>query len=382
MKILLTPIRLAILALLSSSLTQAGIISVSEPTGIFVGGVSTALGTYVSSMPSGTWSPRSDAGGGFSISTLTNAMVTGSDVGPIWEYAANGFWDAANKKLNYEGGTHDNLHFNNHIVYDDATNTWSSVTPPWSLGPNSIHSVYGEAGNPATGDFFLNEISTANHWTYKVGGAWTQAADNSLSPMGFVKFAYNWNVACGCLFSTGDPPSNGGQPGVSKYTYTAGSPAGGTWTNIATNVPWNQGWGYYYGAFYDPVTQATFFASSHTNSQMVKVTSAGVVSTVSVTIPSTIGVSSSDNNAAIMVNGYTTPGSVQRKPMLIKPGTGMWEFDGNALTFTSLGITPPNWQTIADYGFFEPVSTYDMIWFFTNTGTSGALVPQSYIYRR
>src|SRR5262245_40606312 len=64
---------------------------------------------------------------------LTAALIQSSSAGhsgTILEFCNKGWWDQYRKRMYLFGGGH--LSQPGHIVYDDATNTWTSLTLPSS----------------------------------------------------------------------------------------------------------------------------------------------------------------------------------------------------------------------------------------------------------
>ena len=68
------------------------------------------------------------------MKNLTGAIIDSAGGGHILSYSSKMAWDNVNKKIYFVGSGH--LECTKFITYTDATDTWTSVVPPWSPCPN------------------------------------------------------------------------------------------------------------------------------------------------------------------------------------------------------------------------------------------------------
>lgn len=98
---------------------------VSTPTTVMVVAAgNSALATLASTMSSGQWAQMSPAPSGL----LLFSNQSGSGSGYVVDYLTKIAYDAAGRKIHCIGGTHGGVL--QHLVYDEATNAWTSVGTP------------------------------------------------------------------------------------------------------------------------------------------------------------------------------------------------------------------------------------------------------------
>jgi hypothetical protein len=212
----------------------------------------TALAQAAAAMAPGSWAPFTC---NFDAGTLSDLLFVGRDGGldkRVTEYADKMVWDSTRRKIYFTGGGHgvdDGGDQERTIVYDDLTNTWSSLgRPPW----------YSQQANGATHGYQHNAFSGSTHY-YLQFGSWTVRTRD-------VTQGNQWSSFAGPAwggFATGAlewfPTYGGGSliivQGFGGGTGRVGRWNGSTWSNVGTPSIGD----YHNAAVYSPIKDIMYF---------------------------------------------------------------------------------------------------------------------------
>jgi len=132
-----------------------------------------ALSDLANSMQPGTWAK---------LNTNNPNIIIKPNGGDILEYSNRGAWDPANRKLYFCGASHHGSFLSDCVVYDDATNAWSSIglmpgVAPDTYLPPTTHGYDHNAFDTTRGHFYFRGYNSGTVWRYDTGvGTWSTIA--------------------------------------------------------------------------------------------------------------------------------------------------------------------------------------------------------------
>ncbi|HXH12491.1 MAG TPA: hypothetical protein VNP04_22320 [Alphaproteobacteria bacterium] len=129
----------------------------------------TVLGDLAARMQPGAWVELQT--NGFNNGKILEPCLDGSN---IVEYADNAMWDPISRRFLFYGASHGSCYSQKFIIYNDATNTWttSSVYPGSCSGSDGCfeHAYHHNALNTSNGDFYYRSYNSLNIWRYTTNG--------------------------------------------------------------------------------------------------------------------------------------------------------------------------------------------------------------------
>ena len=306
----------------------------------------TVMGDLAAQMQPGTWAEL-----------VTSNLTTISNLDVITGYADSAVWDPVTRRFRFIGSRHNDVA--HHIVYDDATNTWSEDPIPT---------------NPVQGHGYdHNTIDVAGRATYSrgyIGGGssptapgrivmrfdlntstWGNLPPNLITPYATDALGLAYFPEMGGLIANfcGE---NGNTAGVYLYNGTA-------WSRLGLANTYVMG-GYHCFAEYNPVRQTVIFGGGNGSRDLYKLTAAGVI-TKQALAPISLGVAWDSINT-------------------VDPVTGLYLIFGAGGVFYTYDVTTDTWQlqggtvpifspqypaTNATYAtIVAPISTYNVVMFY------------------
>lgn len=322
-----------------------------------------ALANLLSGMATNAWA---DFAAGALDHTLTNPLFNAGE-DPVVDNSSSCSWDSTRQRMVFTGGGHGNVYQEKVLTFVDAVNAWNNTDPPpipGSQGVDSgVHQFASQTANLTTGDIFINvQTGPFYGFYYRLGGTTTWINDNT----GKGLLGVHAQRDCSCFnpaAGTGGTVIHGSQYGITRFDYKAAS---NKWALLNTsgllidNAP---------VGFYDPISQCTYVCGGGSLFS-VKVTKTGVC-TQAHNLPDRASVPTPTDICAVIVDGYTTPAGVVRKPLLVRPGGNMWEFDGVADSWAIIGTAPLNAFAGQNTHFIGAVPTYDAVMWVQKTNALG-----------
>jgi hypothetical protein len=327
-----------------------------------------SLSSLVASMSSGTWATWPQ--GSFAASLCNPLFASGED--PVTSNSLNCHWDPVNKKIQFYGRGHGNAYQSLMLDFTDASSSWSNTgTPPFAAGISNgqFHQFNGETMDPVTGDLYFWAFGNSVRRRIAGQNSWTNLGNPGQGDHAQVAGAA-WNRfsgASGALYV-------GSLYGIDKWdrsTQTFSSISNGSGLTLGNHCV----------GFFDEASQAAYFCGGDGTAN-VKVATNGTC-TQKNSIPFQVDNQTSSNTVASIVDGYISSRSdtngIVRKPMIIRPGGNMWEYNSASDTWTQLsGVTAPASTAGNNALFCGYISTYDCIVMFRQTDSSGGATASVY----
>lgn len=152
------------------------------------GGGSSALATTIAGMSSGQWLD-------FTMGGLNTALI--QDIsGNIIEYCSRGLWDEGHQVIQFVGRAHSaTAGGGKKIMYDAATDAWSSVTAPDIAIPGNYHGYNHASLDLTTGDVYyrITNSRSMHKWSWGAS-SWTAVQGMNVLDGIQVADAISWHV--------------------------------------------------------------------------------------------------------------------------------------------------------------------------------------------
>lgn len=326
---------------------------------------SSSLLTLIQGMSSGTWATWS---GGVLSASITNP----SNDDPVTSNSLNCHWDPVNKRMQFYGKGHGSLYQSLMLDFSDSTNTWINTNPPPSasgLANGAFHQFNGETMDPVTGDLYFWKFGNVAYRRVAGQTSWSSLGNPSQGDHAqLAGAAFNrYSGASGALYV-------GSLYGIDKWDRT-----NQTWSQISNGSGLTLG--NHCCGFFDEASQAAYFCGGDSTAN-VKIATNGTC-TQKNALPVVVDNQTSSNNVGCIVDGYVSAyaptSGIVRKPMIIKPGGNMWEYNSASDSWSQIaGVTAPDSTVTNNALFCGYVSTYDCVVMFRQTDAGGGATASVY----